>query len=159
MTNSSNKRRFVGFFMALLTMMALLLAGGNAMAGSVTWESLSDNEKSVLKAFQSDWSSLSDKTQGNLKRWAAKPATERSRIKQRFGDWQQLSAAQQKKIAKQLKRYKAMSPAQKAKIKQWHEWVKKLPENERKQLREKWPSMTDVERRAYMKDLQQQYGK
>ena len=159
MNNSSNKRRFVGFLMALLTMIALLLAGGSVMAGAVTWESLSDGEKSVLKAFQGEWSSLSDKTQGNLKRWAAKPAAERSRIKQRYGDWQQLSEVQQKKIAKQLKRYKAMSPAQKAKIKQWHEWVKKLPEAERKKLREQWPNMTDAERRAYMKDLQQQYGK
>lgn len=155
MSNSSNKIRFI----CSLFMMAILFAGGKVMAGSVKWEDLNSNEKSVLKAFQGEWESFPDKTQGSLRRWAAKPATERTRIRKRFGEWKQLSPQQQKKVARQLKRYKEMSPAQKARIRQWHEWVKKLPEGERKKLRELWPGMGDAERRAYMKELQRKYGK
>ncbi len=98
------------------------------------------------------------KSRLRLRRWAAKPAAERTRIKQRFGEWKQLSAPQQKKVAKQLKRYKAMSPEQKVRIKQWHEWVKKLPEEERNKLRASWSGMSDEQRRAYMKDLRKKYG-
>ena len=128
------------------------------MADPVKWEVLSSTEQSVLKAFQGEWNALPDKTQSSLRRWAAKPASERARIKQRFGAWKQLSSSQQQNVAKQLKRYRAMSAQQKARIKQWHDWVKKLPEAERKKLREKWSSMNDAERKAYMKALEEKYG-
>lgn len=159
MNNSSNKCHFIGFLVALLTALTLLLASGSVMAGSVKWEALNNTEKSVLKSFQDEWESLPEKTQGSLRRWAAKPAAERAKIKQRYGDWKQLSQPQQQNVAKQLKRYRAMSAQQKARIKQWHEWVKKLPEAERKKLREQWSGMNDAERRAYMKELQGKYGK
>jgi hypothetical protein len=159
MNHSSNNRHFIGFLIAVWAVLTLSLISGNAMAGTVKWEMLDSNEKSVLAAFQKEWESLPDKTQGSLRRWAAKPASERARIKQRFGEWQQLSAIQQKTVAKQLKRYRAMSVEQKARIRQWHEWVKKLPDAERKKLREQWSSMNDAERRAYMKELQGKYGK
>lgn len=159
MNHSSNNRHFIGFLIAVWVVLTLSLVSGNAMAGTVKWETLDSNEKSVLEAFQKEWESLPDKTQSSLRRWAAKPASERARIKQRFGEWQQLSATQQKTVAKQLKRYRAMSAEQKARIQQWHEWVKKLPDAERKKLREQWSSMNDAERRAYMKELQGKYGK
>ncbi len=158
MNHSSNKGRFIGLLMVLLATLLLLLPSSPLMADTAKWEDLNSNEKSVLKDFQQEWETLSDKTQSSLRRWAAKPATERTRIKQRFSEWQQLSASQQKKVAKQLARYRAMSAEQKARIKQWHEWVKKLPEAERKKLREQWSTMNDAERRAYMKALQKQYG-
>ncbi|QTR47526.1 DUF3106 domain-containing protein [Thiothrix litoralis] len=159
MNSSSNNCRFIGFLVALLTAWTLLLASGSVMAGSVKWEALSNTEQSVLKAFQGEWGSLPDKTQSALRRWAAKPAAERAKIKQRFGDWKRLSQSQQQNVVKQLKRYRAMSAEQKARIRQWHEWVKKLPEAERKKLREQWSGMNDAERRAYMKALQGKYGK
>ncbi|WML90527.1 DUF3106 domain-containing protein [Thiothrix lacustris] len=158
MNNSSNNRHFISFGLALLTALTLLLASESVMAGVLKWEALSSTEQSVLKAFQGEWESLPEKTQGSLRRWAAKPAAERVRIKQRFNDWSKLSEPQQKNLTKQLKRYRAMSVEQKVRIKQWHGWVKKLPETERKKLREEWKNMSDVERKAYMKVLQEKYG-
>lgn len=154
--NSNNVRSGLK---AVLFMMAMLFTGGNAMAGSVKWEDLNGNERSVLKAFQKEWESFPDKKQKALRRWASIPATERARIRERFGEWKQLSPPQQKKVARQLARFKAMPPAQKARIKSWHEWVKKLPEDERKKLKQKWPGMTEAERKAYMRDLQKKYGR
>jgi hypothetical protein len=158
MNNSSNNRHFISFLLALLMPLTLLLVSESVMAGVLKWEALSSTEQSVLKAFQDEWESLPEKTQGSLRRWAAKPSAERAKIKQRFNDWSKLSEPQQKNIATQLKRYREMSVEQKVRIKLWHEWVKKLPEAERKKLREEWKNMNDVERKAYMKVLQEKYG-
>ncbi|MEB4591466.1 DUF3106 domain-containing protein [Candidatus Thiothrix sp. Deng01] len=138
--------------------MVMLLIGGNAMAEPVRWNDLNSTEKSVLKAFQGEWEGFSEKKQNILRRWASKPESERARIKKRYAEWKQLSPQQQRKVAQQLKRFKTMSPSQKARVRAWHEWVQKLPEGERKKLRESWPTMTDAERRAYMKELQKKYG-
>ncbi len=54
MSNSRNNLCFI----CSLIMMALLLIGGEAMAGSVKWDDLSSNEKSVLGAFQGEWGCL-----------------------------------------------------------------------------------------------------
>lgn len=143
----------------LLLVMALWVVGGQAMAGSVKWEDLASNEKAVLKAFQGEWNALPDRKQNTLRRWAAKPEAERTRIRKRYQEWKQLSPPQQQKVARQLKRYQSMPAAQKARLKSWHAWVKKLPEDERRKLREAWPGMNDAERRVYMKQLQEKYGR
>lgn len=153
MNNSS--RLSIGLFLCFVV---LACAVPQSQAGTLKWQDLSRNEQQVLNVFKGDWNSFSSKQQGLLKRWAAKTPAERQQIKKRYKEWHQLSSARKNVIVRQLRRYRQMPAAQRARLKVWHTWIKQLPKQEQKALRQQWSKMDHSERKQYMQALQRKYG-
>lgn len=135
------------------------MSAGGAWADGTAWDALSADQQGVLQSYQEQWAALPENTQQVLLRWAALPESERVRIKSRHKQWNALSAQRQAKILRKLERYKRMPLEKRLKIKAWRDWVKTLPEHEQQSLHEKWPDMGSGERKEYIQQLEDKYGK
>lgn len=61
--------------------------------------------------------------------------------------WENLTPEQRAKLDKRRKQFESLPPEEKEKIRKAREHYRDLPSDQRKQLREKWRSMTPEERR------------
>jgi len=152
---ASSKGRFIVLLMGIM----ILMLGKQVCAEPVPWDALGSNEQAVLKPFEHTWGSIPDSKQQTLRRWAAKSPDERARIKQRYNEWRQLPPVRQQQIIRELSRYRQMPADKRARLEAWHQWVRRLPVTEQQKLHDVWPTLSEPQRKAYMQDLQNRYGR
>lgn len=130
-----------------------------AVAGGVSWEQLSRQEKNILGHLKQRWNTYPAFKQKKMQRWARQPPAKRKLIKKRFQQWSGLSSSRKAKIKQQLKRYKRMSPTKRLKLKAWWRWFSRLPKHEQDKLNRKLPGMSQRQKREYIRQLEREYGK
>ena len=128
-------------------------------ADNLGWQQLNAKEQAVLDRFKSRWQKLPVSMRKRLKHWAGMSSSERVRIRSRHQQWNSLSAASRTKIIRKLERYKRMPLAKRLQLQAWRKWVRRLPKNEQEKLHRLWGKMGADERKAYIRKLEEKYGK
>lgn len=127
-------------------------------AGSLSWDSLSAQERSVLQDYEAKWSGFSTDKQNSLQRWAALPAGQREQIRSQYTQWNNLPLTRRIALQRKLDHYRSLSVEKREKIKKWRNWVKSLPTVEQQTLRDEWAQLSDLERKQYIQELAKKYG-
>ena len=138
--------------------LGLVLGCGLVQAQGIDWTQLDAREQQVLQEYRDTWGTLPDATRLLLRSWAGLSEQQQRQIRQRHQEWLALPAASRAAIIRKLERYKHLPLQQRLRIMAWHSWVKKLPGEEQQQLRQRWPGMSDAQRRTYIQALQKKYG-
>ncbi|MEZ5535937.1 MAG: DUF3106 domain-containing protein [Thiolinea sp.] len=143
----------------LLVFLVFQAAGTPSFAAGVGWDQLSAQEKKVLGHLKQHWGKYPAFKQIKMQRWARQSPAQRTLIKTRFKRWSSLSGAQKSKIKIQLKRFKSMPPEKRMKLKAWWRWVSRLPKHEQDKLKRKLPGMSQTQKREYIRQLEEKYGR
>lgn len=130
----------------------------SSWAGSLSWESLSTQERKVLQEYQTQWSKLPTDKQSALKRWAALPESQRAQIRSQYTQWNNLPLTRRIALQRKLDHYRSLPTDKREKIKKWQGWIKGLPMLEQQKLRQQWSYMSPAERRKYIQELTKKYG-
>nr|CAA6811026.1 MAG: Unknown protein [uncultured Thiotrichaceae bacterium] len=154
--NAKNTNRY--YFPLLVFVLVFQVFSIKVYAGGVSWEQLSGQEKNVLSHLKQRWNGYSDYKQVKMQRWAKQPKSARRLIKKRFKQWSKLTVPRRSKIKSELRRFKEMSPSKREKLKAWWRWLKKLPVSVQRKLKKKLPGMTKAQKKAYIEQLEKQYG-
>ena len=125
------------------------LPTGAAVAPLVqpTWDTLTDNQKTILAPLQSEWDTLElqrrIKWLGIAERYPSMQPEEQDRIRKQMVNWARLSPEERKLAREKYKNLKQVAPDQKEVIKQkWNEYQELSEEEKRdlkKQAKEKKP--------------------
>jgi len=128
-------------------------------AGSLSWDSLSNQEKTILKSYQTQWLNLTTDKQSSLKRWASLPSEQREHIRSQYSQWKELSPDYRMMLRMKLEHYRSLPPEKREKMKKWRDWMKTLPLSEQNKLHNQWPSLSGLERKQYINELAKKYGR
>ena len=96
----------------ILVLMSALLLGSPALA--VDWNSLSSEQRTLLRGYESGWEALGEEQQQRLstgsERWLKLDADQRDSMLQRYQRWNGLPADQQKRLLERLETFRTLSP-------------------------------------------------
>ena len=100
------------------------------------------------------WNQLDPRQQAELsqfsERWDRMPASRRVLILERYARWQQLPEPRRRALLEGARNFRQLSPVQRQKMRHSMMLVRSLPDDERRQLRQLWRSMTPQQRREWL---------
>ena len=100
------------------------------------------------------WTQLDPRQQAALsqfsRRWDRMPASRRVLILERYARWQQLPEPRRRALLEGARNFQQLSPVQRQKMRHSMMLVRSLPDDERRQLRQLWRSMSPQQRREWL---------
>jgi hypothetical protein len=127
-----------------LTLLALAVSRGIAMAASDEWEKLSDAERKALEEKWAYFQSL--------------PAARQAELKAAYEKYLSLSEAEKSAVQENFRKWQQMSAEEKAELKRKFTLWQELSEQEREFVRkhyESWDTMTEEEKKAALETIRE----
>ncbi|KRG74135.1 hypothetical protein ABB28_07915 [Stenotrophomonas chelatiphaga] len=126
----------------LPVLLVMLSAGGAAFAQDAAppaWEQLSPDQRDALVAPLRD-------------RWNSAPPAQRQRMLQHGQRWQSMTPEQRDQARKGMRRFDGMSPEQREQARALFGKMRGMSPEQRNELRARWGTMTNDQRRQWVRD-------
>ena len=133
---------------------------------AVEWNSLTPEQQQFLERAKDHWADIPEDRQlkmiSKANHYQELSPEEKQRHDERrakrMKKWENMSDEDKERMKKRHEKYKNMSPEEKAKFKQVKDYMRSLPEEERKAIKEKMRNAAPEERRELKRELAEKAG-